>query len=77
MSYIATGGKKELKETKDKLNSLDRAVLAKCRYSMNLTRVIKAGKPYWNSNGRRLFATTDGVLASIDKLIKLKLLERR
>ena len=77
MSYIATENRKKLREVSNELGSLDRAILAKCKFRMNITRVIKAGKPFFNSSGDRMFATTDEVLASVEKLIKLGLLERR
>ena len=76
MKYVATGDRKKLKEAKDELNSLDTAILTKCLVSRNITRVIKAGKPFWDKNGRRTFATTREVLASVDKLIKQGLLKR-
>ena len=77
MKYYVVNDKKKLKETKDKLNALDRAILDKCdRIGMNIIRVIKAGKPYVD-RGSRQFATTDEVLSSVRKLQKLGILERR
>lgn len=69
--------KDKLKEARLQLKSLDRVLLEKCEFGMNIVRLIKAGKPYTNLRGERRFATTDEVLASVDKLEKLGLVERR
>lgn len=69
--------KKAMKEAKDKLTMLDLAILTKCEISMNIVRVLKAGKPYINKYGRKEFATTDEILAAVKKLEKLGVLERR
>lgn len=76
--YFAAHDKKKLKEHKDKISSLGRALLAKCdRLDMNIVRMLKAGKPYINKFGRRQFATTDEILAEIKKLEGFGVLERR
>lgn len=78
MKYYVVSDRKKRKEAKDKLNSLDRAILTKCgSIGMNIIRVIKAGKPFVNKFGGKEFATTDEVLASVSKLEKLGVLERR
>lgn len=71
MKYYLVNDKKILKTAS--LTLLDKAILEKCKQgAMNVTRLIKAGKPY-----NRNFATTEEVLASLEKLQKLGLLERR
>ena len=76
MKYLTVGDKKALKAAQDKLTELDKVILEKCREGLNIVRVLKAGKPY-TSRGSKQFATTDEILASVDRLLKLKLLERR
>lgn len=77
MKYYTTDNGKLLRSKKDELTSLDRAILEKCKIGMNIVRVLKAGKPYYNQRGERRFATTDEILAAVSKLQGLKLLERR
>jgi len=75
--FYAAKDKKAMKAAKDKLTALDMAILAKCERGMNIVRVLKAGKPYINKYGRKEFATTDEILATVKKLEKLGVLERR
>ena len=77
MKYYTVSNRGKMKEAKDKLNSLDRAILAKCEVGMNIVRVLKAGKPFINKFGNKEFATTNEILASVSKLEKLGVLERR
>ena len=75
MKYYFTGDKGVLK--KAQLTHLDRAILEKCKQgSMNITRLIRAGKPYLIGSSKA-FATTEEVVASLERLQKLGLLERR
>lgn len=75
MKYYYVKDKKVLKTAS--LTLLDKAILEKCKEAgMNVTRLIKAGKPYCIGTSK-CFATTDEVLASLEKLQKLGLLERR
>lgn len=75
MKYYLIKDKKALKEAK--LTSLDKAILGKCEVAgMNITRLIKAGKPYSIEHSRH-FATTSEIVTSVEKLQKLGLLERR
>jgi len=75
MKYYVINDKKQLK--KASLTLLDKAILEKCKIGpMNITRLIKAGKPY-SLGSSKGFASTDEVLASLEKLQKLGLLERR
>ena len=79
MRYFTANDRKKSKETKGSLTSLDKAVLNKCGggEGVNIVRVLKAGKPFVNDRGRKQFATTDDILASVRKLEKLELLSRR
>lgn len=77
MKFYTTSNKKTIKLEKDKLNSLDKAILEGCEEGLNIVRILKCGKPYIGGLGSKKFATTDVILASIDKLLKLKILERR
>lgn len=75
MKYYTVNDRKARKEAK--LTLLDKAILEKCKEAgMNITRVIKAGKPYLVGTSKQ-FATTEEVLTSVEKLQKLGLLERR
>lgn len=75
MKYYLIGSKREIK--KASLTYLDKAILEKCQKgSMNSTRLIKAGKPY-SIGSSKVFASTEEVLASLEKLQRLGLLERR
>lgn len=78
MKYYTTKDKKEIKKAREQLNFLDMAILEKCDvpYGMNILRVLKAGKPYYRG-GSRVFATTNSILNSVEKLLKLELLSRR
>lgn len=72
MKYYLTGDKKA--EKKANLTPLDKAILEKCKLGgMNVTRLLKAGKPY-RVGTKRLFATTKEVVASLEKLQKLGIL---
>ena len=73
VKYHTANDKKKIREASSKLNALDRAILEKCKEPMNVIRVLKAGKPYYD-NGSRSFATTDEVLRAIRKLLKLGIL---
>lgn len=77
MKFTAIQDKRKLKELDTKLTMLDRAILKKCEVPMNIVRIIKAAKPYKSKSGYNKFATTEQVLAVVDKLIKLGLLEGR
>ena len=77
MKYYTTTDKKALKAAKDKLTSLDRAILEKCEIGMNILRVLKAGKPFVDQLGKHEFASTNEILEEVSKLQKLRLLERR
>jgi len=75
VKYYFVKDKKALKEAK--LTLLDKAILEKCKIgAMNITRLIKAGKPY-SLGSSKGFATTQEVLESVEKLQKLGLLDRR
>lgn len=76
MKYRTVSSRKALKAAQEKLNALDGAVLRGCVVSLNIIRVLKLGKPYVE-RGSRQFATTDEILASVDKLLRLGVLERR
>lgn len=73
MKYYTVDDKRKIREASSKLSALDRAILEKCKEPMNVIRVLKAGKPYYD-NGSRSFATTDEVLRAIRKLLKLGIL---
>jgi len=73
MKYCTVNDKKKIRKASGELSALDRAILEKCKEPMNVIRVIKAGKPYYD-NGSRNFATTDEVLEAIRKLLKLGIL---
>ena len=79
MRYYATNDRRKSEEARDKLTSLDKAVLNKCNggEGVNVIRVLKAGKPFTNDMGRKQFATTGDVLASIRKLQRFGLLVGR
>jgi hypothetical protein len=75
MKYYLINDRKVLK--KASLTLLDKAILEKCKIgAMNITRLIKAGKPY-SLGSSKGFATTQEVLESVEKLQRLGLLERR
>jgi len=74
--YLAVSNRRALRAAQEKLSALDRAVLTGCAVGLNIVRVIKLGKPYYD-RGSRQFATTNEVLASVDKLLRLKVLEGR
>ena len=76
MKYCAAGNRRALRAVDGKLNALDRAVLKGCSDSLNIIRIIKLGKPYVE-RGSRQFATTSEIMASVDKLLRLGVLERR
>lgn len=79
MRYYATNDRRKSKEARDKLTSLDKAILSKCSggEGVNVIRVLKAGKPFINDRGRKQFATTDDILASVRKLQRFGLLVGR
>ena len=79
MRFYTLYNRKKFKSLKDKLTSLDRVILEKCNDSsgINIIRLLKAGKPYTNKFGKRQFATTDEVMASVNKLQRLGVLEGR
>jgi len=77
VKYYSVEDKKAIKEARDKLTALDIAILSGCRVGLNIVRVLKLGKPYTNSYGSKEFATTNQVLASVDKLLRAKVLIRR
>jgi len=75
MKYYFVNDKKQLK--KASLTLLDKAILEKCKIGpMNITRLIKAGKPY-SLGSSKGFATTQEILESVEKLQRLGLLDRR
>jgi len=75
MKYYYIKDKKVLKDAK--LTLLDKTLLEKCKEcGISVIRLIKAGKPY-HIGSSKCFATTDEVLASLEKLQRLGLLERR
>ena len=76
MKYYTVGSRKKTNEASGKLSALDWAILEKCKEPMNVVRVLKAGKPYYD-RGSRSFATTDEILGAIRKLLKLGLLTER
>lgn len=59
------------------LSSLDKSILESCKSGLNIVRVLKVGKPYVNSYGRKQFATTSEILSAVERLVKGGLLERR
>jgi len=76
VKYFTLNDKRKFREAKDKLTSLDRAVLSRCNEDggVNVIRVLKAGKPFVNDMGRKQFATTGDILASVRKLQRLGIL---
>ena len=75
MKYYYIKDKKALKEAK--LVPLDKVILEKCKDDgMNISRLLKAGKPY-TIGSSKYFATTQDVISSVNKLQRLGLLERR
>jgi len=75
MKYYSIKDKKVLKTAS--LTNLDKVIFEKCLdVPMNITRLIKTGKPYSIGSSKH-FATTDEVIKSVNKLQKLGLLERR
>lgn len=76
MRFCTTGDRKALRAAKGRLSALDEAVLRGCCTSLNIVRVLKLGKPYVE-RGSRQFATTSEIMASVDKLLRLGVLERR
>jgi len=74
--FYTTRDKRLLKCSRGKLSVLDEAVLQGCAGGLSIVRILKVGKPYLD-RGSRQFATTDEVLASVDRLLRLKILERR
>ena len=75
MKFYSIRDRKILKNAS--LTSLDKVIYEKCSSSgMNISRLIKAGKPYWTGSSKH-FATTEEVISSVTKLQKLGLLEGR
>ena len=75
MKYYSIKNKKVMKEAK--LIPLDKVLYEKCKDSgMNISRLIKAGKPY-SIGSSKYFATTQDIVDSISRLQRLGLLERR
>lgn len=80
MKYFALKPKltrEQKKELSGKLTALDRTILRKAGNGEDIVGLISSAKPYVNEFGTKEFATTDEVLASVKKLIKLGLLGKK
>ena len=83
MKYLAVETKQKflrrlLKRDDDKtkdLSWLDKTILKGCKENaLRIQQILHICKPYVNQWGTRRFATTDEVVASVRKLVKLELL---
>jgi len=69
--------KDEKKEIASNLNGLDWAIIDRIeKRETDIVGIISACKPYV-SEGRKVFATTDGVIGSVRKLSRYGIIRRR
>lgn len=73
-SFLKRILKKKPDEKLKDLTSLDKAVLRSCKEPLRIQQILHLCKPYVDKWGTRKFATTEEIVHSVKKLVKLELL---